>query len=71
MCEYCENENPYKNCIINGNIERIYVFPNGLFNVETEEIMRDINFCPFCGKPLTKKAWNIFKNRIKDLDYGK
>lgn len=62
MCAYCENENPYKSCIINGNIERLYVFPNGLFNTETEEIMREINFCPFCGRKLihleSKKVTN-------------
>ncbi len=55
-CEYCRNESPFESMLVEDCDEN---WDGDLYNTTTYEDryigVTDFQYCPYCGKPLTKK----------------
>lgn len=64
-CDYCNDPNPARDCILPDRTEQFLCSRDGLFG-DCYVNTRKINFCPMCGHPLTEEAWAELERRIKD-----
>lgn len=63
-CEYCGEPSPHHDCVIDGNVEQFLCSRDGLFG-DAYINTREINYCPFCGKPLTDAVWEMPEKRLE------
>lgn len=63
-CEYCGEPSPHHDCVIDVNVEQFLCSRDGLFG-DAYINTREINYCPFCGKPLTDAAWDMLEKRLE------
>lgn len=68
-CEYCGEPSPHRDCVIDGNVEQFLCSRDGLFG-DAYINTREINYCPFCGKPLTEEAWKMLEMRLDGATHG-
>lgn len=67
-CEYCNDPQPYKDCVLPDGTERFLCalddqpLPSCYINT------RHVEFCPHCGRPLTEEAWAELERRIEGND---
>jgi hypothetical protein len=54
-CEYCNEPEPAKDCILPDGTEQFLCSRDGLFG-DCYINTRKISYCPMCGKPLAKEA---------------
>ena len=59
-CEYCNDPNPARDCILPDGIERMLVaYPDGSIFGKPFIHERNIRFCPMCGKPCRESVGDI------------
>lgn len=63
-CEYCGDPSPHRDCIIGDNVEQFLCPRDGLFQ-DAYINQRKIEFCPYCGRPLTDAAWDMLEKRLE------
>jgi hypothetical protein len=63
-CEYCGEPSPHRDCIIGDNVEQFLCSRDGLFR-DAYIKQRKIEFCPYCGRPLTDTAWEMMEKRLE------
>lgn len=63
-CEYCGEPSPHWDCIIGDNVEQFLCSRDGLFR-DAYIKQRKIEFCPYCGRPLTDTAWEMMEKRLE------
>lgn len=68
-CDYCNDPQPYRDCVLPDGTEQILCceegkipFDNPFGNSFINE--RKIEYCPYCGKPITERAWKELERRI-------
>ena len=62
-CEYCGDPSPHSDCVIEGNVEQFLCARDGLFG-DAYINTRKIEYCPYCGRPLTDSAWKQLEERF-------
>lgn len=67
-CDYCNDSQPYKDCVLPDGTEQILCEFGNRPLPEYFVYERKIKFCPFCGKPLTEEAWAELESRIGGND---
>lgn len=72
-CEYCKGDlEGYTSCFLDsdGRSRAIYIPEEEAAIVSTgrynHKYYIPIKYCPFCGRPLTEKAWAELERRIND-----
>lgn len=67
-CEYCSGDidgRPYLDS------QKLYIDGNGILTDEDENIdIRQLNFCPVCGKPMTDEAVQMVMERLETMKDG-
>lgn len=62
-CSYCNDPQPYRDCVLQDGLEQILCSRDGLFG-DCYINERRIQFCPMCGRPLTKQAKDAYARRF-------
>lgn len=63
-CSYCNDPHPARDCVLPDGTEQILVEFGDEPLPECCIYERSIEFCPYCGKPITESAWEKFENLI-------
>lgn len=65
-CDYCNDPHPCADCVLPDGTERI-ICSNGISLFRDCFINeRKIDFCPYCGRPLTESAWKEMEMKINN-----
>lgn len=64
-CSYCTDPAPYRDCVIEDGLEQFLCSRDGFFG-DCYINTRKIEYCPYCGRPLTDSAWLKLDRRLNN-----
>lgn len=68
-CRYCNDPQPYRDCVLPDGTEQFLCSKDGLFG-DCYINERRIQFCPMCGRPITRQAKEAYASLAAYEDIG-
>lgn len=66
LCEHCK---PSKDALTMWGPHDFPIDGNSIYYYDTDDGWEgeEINFCPWCGRPLTDAAWEMLEKRLEEI----